>query len=54
MYVFNDRTNILSDIIEENPNENQSFPVNQAIRKMKLREYYIPSESQTYTKISTP
>ena len=40
--------------MEENPNQNQNSPLDQAIRRMNIREYYDTSESQTYTSISAP
>ena len=44
----------VEDTIEEILNQNQNRHVDQAIRIMKLREYFDPTESQSYTRISAP
>ena len=40
--------------MEEIPNQNQNCHVDQVVRRMKLREYFDPTESQSYTRISAP
>ena len=40
--------------MEGNPNDLQNQTVDQNARRMKIREYSDPSESQAYTRISAP